>query len=156
MNGDLTRHPAYGPDPYRQGPYGQGPYGQDVYGRDAYEHDPFEDDAAAGTEDGYFALELELLELACIQEAALVHTTLPDVGETVFVAFVPLSAEQESAGARAVRAACQRCLPWLFAYVVAVDSIERDVEGAVRAELLLDRGLPQIARDLASPVAMSD
>ncbi|MER5431824.1 hypothetical protein [Streptomyces sp. NPDC002588] len=105
---------------------------------------------------GFFALEAELLELACVRECALVLTELPELGGAVVVAFVPLAAEQEMAGRRAVLAACQRSLPALYAHAVAVDDIPRTVEGAVREGELLDAVLPQIARDLMSPAVMSD
>jgi hypothetical protein len=55
-----------------------------------------------------------------------------------------------------VLAACQRNLPALYAHAVAVDDVPRTVEGAVREGELLDRVLPQIARDLMSPAAMAD
>ncbi|MFI6644742.1 hypothetical protein [Streptomyces sp. NPDC050504] len=109
-----------------------------------------------GLEDGFFALEREILELPCVRESAVLLTSLPDLGETVLVAFVPLDPDQEAAGRRAVLAACQRLLPWVFAHALATDEIPRSATGSVRAPALLDRLLPQIARDLMSPVAMSD
>ncbi|POX56987.1 hypothetical protein C3489_01665 [Streptomyces sp. Ru71] len=121
-----------------------------------YAHDPFEADEQTGFDEGFFALERELLELPCVRECAVVRTELPDLGETVVVAFVPVSADQEAAGRRAILAACERCLPWLFGHVVAVDRIPRAADGSVRAGKLIDQALPQIARDLMSPVAMSD
>ncbi|MER6424960.1 hypothetical protein [Streptomyces sp. NPDC001137] len=105
---------------------------------------------------GLYAVEAELLELACVRECALVHTELPELGSAVVVAFVPLAVEQEIAGRRAVLAACQRNLPALYAHAVAVDEVPRTAEGAVREGELLDAVLPQIARDLMSPAAMSD
>lgn len=119
-----------------------------------YAHDPFEADEQTGFDEGFFALERELLELPCVRSSAVVRTHLPDVGETVVVAFVPISDKQEAAGRRAILAACERCLPWLFGHVVAVDTIPRVADGSVRADKLLDRALPQIVRDLMSPVAM--
>ncbi|MDH6577485.1 hypothetical protein [Kitasatospora sp. MAP5-34] len=107
-------------------------------------------------DEGFFALELELLELPCIREVALVHTELPDLGETLLVAFVPLSPEQEGSGRRAANAACARRLPGVFAHAVATSDIPRSADGEVRASVLVDRLLPQIARDLTSPVEMSD
>ncbi|MFB7643388.1 hypothetical protein ACFC0S_04085 [Streptomyces sp. NPDC056084] len=121
-----------------------------------YAHDRFEADEQTGFAEGFAALERELLELPCVRECAVVHTRLPDLGETVVVAFVPVAGEQEASGRRAVLAACERCLPWLFGQVVAVDAIPRTAAGDVRAGALIDRALPQIARDLMSPVAMSD
>lgn len=121
-----------------------------------YVHDPFEAEEDTSFDEGFFALELELLELPVVREAAVVRTRLPDLGETVLVAFVSLSPEQEASGRQAVLAACQRCLPWVFAHAVAVDGIPRTADGAVRAGRLLDQALPQIARDLMSPVSMSD
>jgi acyl-coenzyme A synthetase/AMP-(fatty) acid ligase len=118
---------------------------------DLYEHVPDTD-----WESGFFALEGELLELACVRECAVVHTDLPELGPAVVVAFVPLAPQQENAGRRAVLAACQRNLPALYAHAVAVDDVPRTVEGAVREGELLDRVLPQIARDLMSPAAMAD
>jgi acyl-coenzyme A synthetase/AMP-(fatty) acid ligase len=118
---------------------------------DLYEHVP-----DADWENGFFALEGELLELACVRECAVVHTDLPELGPAVVVAFVPLAPQQEIAGRRAVLAACQRNLPALYAHAVAVDDVPRTVEGAVREGELLDRVLPQIARDLMSPAAMAD
>ncbi|MFG3496019.1 hypothetical protein [Streptomyces sp. NPDC047928] len=118
---------------------------------------------AQGTEDGdaaftagFFALELELLELPCVRETALVRTDLADEGDALVLAYVPLSPEQEAGGRRAVLGAAERRLPWVPAHAVAVDSIPRTADGSVRGDLLVDRLLPQIARDLMSPVAMSD
>ncbi|MFI2379165.1 hypothetical protein ACH5AO_29550 [Streptomyces sp. NPDC018964] len=123
---------------------------------ESYVHEPFQADGETGFDEGFFALELELLELPVVREGTVVRTQLPDLGETVLVAFVPLSPEQEASGRQAVLAACQRCLPWVFAHAVAVDDIPRAADGAVRVGRLLDQALPQIARDLMSPVAMSD
>lgn len=118
--------------------------------------DLYEDAPDAGWESGFFALEGELLELSCVRECAVVPTELPELGEAVVVAFVPLAPQQEIAGRRAVLAACQRNLPALYAHAVAVDEVPRGVEGAVCEGELLDRVLPQIARDLMSPAAMAD
>ncbi|MEV1052949.1 hypothetical protein [Streptomyces sp. NPDC049887] len=146
--------------------YGHEPFDVDDFAYDdfAYDEHPYEADAgdqfdtvgARGLDDGFFALELDLLELPCIQESAIVCTELPEVGETVIAVYVPLSPELEIAGRRAVLAACERRLPRLFSHAVAQDGIPRSVEGAVREDLLLDRVLPQVARDLMSPAAMSD
>lgn len=116
----------------------------------------FEDAPDADLDSGFFSLEGELLELACVRECAVVHTELPELGGALVVAFVPLAPEQEIAGRRAVLAACQRNLPALYAHAVAVDELPRTVEGAVRDGELLDGVMPQLARDLMSPVAMSD
>ncbi|MET7453894.1 hypothetical protein ABZT03_18830 [Streptomyces sp. NPDC005574] len=113
-------------------------------------------DARGVFERGLFALEGELLELACVRECALLHTDLPELGDTLVIAFVALTPAQESAGRRAVLAACQRNLPALYAHAVAVEEIPRDSDGAPRAGDLLDQLLPQLARDLMSPAAMSD
>ncbi|MDI9883301.1 hypothetical protein QMZ92_02505 [Streptomyces sp. HNM0645] len=134
-------------------------YEADAYDGHAYEADAaglFDTVGARGLDDGFFALELDLLELPCIQESAIVCTELPEVGEAVLAVYVPLSPELEIAGRRAVLAACERRLPGLFSHAVAQDDIPRSVEGAVREDLLLDRVLPQVARDLMSPAAMSD
>lgn len=134
------------------------PYGthdpHDPYGAEGGTADGGPQDG--GVDAGFFALERELLELPCVRESAVLLTSLPDLGETVLVAFVPLDADQEAAGRRAVLAACQRLLPWVFAHALATDEIPRSATGSVRAPVLLDRLLPQIARDLMSPVAMSD
>lgn len=116
----------------------------------------FEDVPDADLDSGFFALEGELLELACVRECAVVHTELPELGGALVVAFVPLSPEQEIAGRRAVLAACQRNLPVLYAHAVAVDELPRTAEGAVREGELLDGVMPQLARDLMSPVTMAD
>ena len=116
----------------------------------------FDTDEESNLEDGFFSLELDLLELPCLRSAAVLLTTLPELGETVLVAFVPLAPRQEAAARQAIVAACQRWLPWIFAHAVAVDAIPRAADGTVRAGRLLDQLLPQIARDLMSPVAMSD
>ncbi|MEU9653255.1 hypothetical protein AB0E00_30695 [Streptomyces sp. NPDC048110] len=104
----------------------------------------------------FFVLEGELLELACVRECAVVATELPELGSSVVVAFVPLAPEQEVAGRRAVLAACLRNLPAHYAHAVAVDEVPRTADGAVREDELLDQVLPQIARDLMSPMAMAD
>ncbi|GAA4800669.1 AMP-binding enzyme [Streptomyces ziwulingensis] len=114
------------------------------------------DAADAGFARDFFALEGELLELACVRECAVVPTELPELGASVVVAFVPLGPEQEVAGRRAVLAACRRNLPDRYARAVAVDEVPRTVDGAVRAAELLDQVLPQIARDLMSPASMTD
>ncbi|KOT33279.1 hypothetical protein ADK41_28160 [Streptomyces caelestis] len=118
--------------------------------------DLFEDVPDADLDSGFFALEGELLELACVRECAVVHTELPELGGALVVAFVPLSPEREISGRRAVLAACQRNLPALYAHAVAVDELPRTAEGAVRKGELLDGVMPQLARDLMSPVAMAD
>ncbi|KOV36153.1 hypothetical protein AB0420_18295 [Streptomyces caelestis] len=118
--------------------------------------DLFEDVPDADLDSGFFALEGELLELACVRECAVVHTELPELGGALVVAFVPLSPEREISGRRAVLAACQRNLPALYAHAVAVDELPRTAEGAVREGELLDGVMPQLARDLMSPVAMAD
>ncbi|MCT2594734.1 hypothetical protein LHJ74_33290 [Streptomyces sp. N2-109] len=105
---------------------------------------------------GLFDLERELLELPCVREAVVLPVRLPEVGEVALLAFVPLGYGQETAGRRAVLAACGRCLPGAFAHAVATDGIPRGASGAVRSGLLLDQLLPQIARDLVSPFSMSD
>ncbi|MER5641833.1 hypothetical protein ABT095_33460 [Kitasatospora sp. NPDC002227] len=116
----------------------------------------FEESCEIALEEGYFALELELLELPAAQEVALVHTELPELGPTLLVAYVPLGPGHEAAGRRAVLAACARRLPGVFAHAVATASIPRTATGAVRAGALIDQLLPQIARDFLSPTAMSD
>ncbi|MFJ6612839.1 hypothetical protein ACIQPT_21475 [Streptomyces sp. NPDC091289] len=116
-----------------------------------YDEEPVED-----FEPAFFALELELLELPCVKDIAVLRTRLPEVGETLVVVYVPLSADQEIGGRRAALAACERRLPWVLSHAVAVDSIPRRAGGEARTGLLIDRLLPQIARDLLSPMEMSD
>ncbi|KFF98887.1 hypothetical protein PV367_39825 [Streptomyces europaeiscabiei] len=118
--------------------------------------DLFEDAQEMDLERGFFALEGELLELSCVRECAVVLTDLPELGSAVVAAFVPPTPRQEISGRRAVLAACQRNLPELYAHAVAVDEVPRTDQGAVHGSELLDRVLPQIARDLMSPAAMSD
>ncbi|MFJ3928307.1 hypothetical protein [Streptomyces sp. NPDC090022] len=114
------------------------------------------DTPAEEFEPAFFALELELLSLPCVKDIALLRTRLPEVGETLVVAFVPLAADQEIGGRRAALAACERRLPWVLSHAVAVDAIPRTADGHPRTGLLIDRLLPQIARDLLSPMEMSD
>ncbi|WP_371572182.1 hypothetical protein [Streptomyces sp. NBC_01314] len=118
--------------------------------------DLFEDAPEVDLERGFFALEGELLELSCVRECAVVLTDLPELGRSVVAVFVAPAPRQEISGRRAVLAACQRNLPELYAHAVAVDEVPRTAEGAVHGHALLDRVLPQIARDLMSPAAMSD
>ncbi|MEU3609213.1 hypothetical protein AB0E83_27755 [Streptomyces sp. NPDC035033] len=123
-----------------------------TYGADqAYETEPSED-----FESAFFALELELLELPCVKDVAVLRTRLPEVGETLVVVYVPLAEDQEAGGRQAALAACERLMPWVPAQATAVDSVPRTADGTVRAGLLIDSLLPQIARDLLSPMEMSD
>ncbi|MFE4635837.1 hypothetical protein ACFRJ1_21025 [Streptomyces sp. NPDC056773] len=108
-------------------------------------------------ETAFFALELELLDLPCVQDVTVMRTRLPEVGETLVVAFVPLPEEdQETGGRQAALAACERRMPWVLSHAVAVDAIPRAADGSARTGVLIDRLLPQIARDLLSPMEMSD
>ncbi|MET9464334.1 MULTISPECIES: hypothetical protein [unclassified Streptomyces] len=123
----------------------------------SYDDQPYDDVLVEDFETAFYALELELLDLPCVQDVAVMRTRLPEVGETLVVAFVPLPEEEQEAGGRqAALAACERRLPWVLSHAVAVDAIPRAADGSPRTGLLIDRLLPQIARDLLSPMEMSD
>lgn len=123
----------------------------------SFDDQPYDELLVEDFETAFFALELELLDLPCVQDVTVMRTRLPEVGETLVVAFVPLLDEDQEAGGRqAALAACERRMPWVLSHAVAVDVIPRAADGSARTGALIDRLLPQIARDLLSPMEMSD
>ncbi|MFJ6216780.1 hypothetical protein ACIQGZ_26145 [Streptomyces sp. NPDC092296] len=101
------------------------------------------------------ALEAALTELPLSRATAVLLAEVPQYGESLIVAYVPVDAEREASALRAVRAVCARIVPALPALVVPVDGIPCTLEGEVRAQALFDSLLPQIARDLLLPSEMS-
>ncbi|MFI6943915.1 class I adenylate-forming enzyme family protein [Streptomyces sp. NPDC050418] len=91
-----------------------------------------------------FGLESDLMDLPCVRETSVLRVEVPEIGDALIVPFAAVSPERLESGRRAVQAACDRRVPCLPNYVVAVDAIPFSPTGKVRTAQLLDMVLPQV------------
>ncbi|MFJ6216779.1 class I adenylate-forming enzyme family protein [Streptomyces sp. NPDC092296] len=92
-----------------------------------------------------FGLEADLLSQPSIRDAAVLRLDLPEYGDALAVAFVPVAPDREAAGHRSIEAACARRVPWLRTHTVAVDEIPYSPTGKIRTRELTARVLPLIS-----------
>ncbi|MFB4424027.1 class I adenylate-forming enzyme family protein [Streptomyces sp. QL37] len=101
-------------------------------------------DETAPLDVNVFGLEYDLMDLPCVRDTVVLRVDLPTLGDALVVPFVPVSAEREPGGRRAVRAACAGRVPCLPAHVLPVASIPYSPTGKVRAAELLEQVLPRV------------